>query len=73
MGLRNTKELIKNMNRQLKGRVIISWYFDTELIWLEKDNGQAIDVWSVGCIIGESLYMKKASAPIHINRRPLFP
>ena len=71
--LKKTKELRKNMKRQLTGHVVTRWYRAPELILLEKDYGPAIDMWSVGCIFGELLGMMKASAPTYMDRRPLFP
>ena len=41
------------MKRQLTGHVVTRWYRAPELILLEKDYGQAIDMWSVGCIFAE--------------------
>lgn len=71
--LKKTKELRKNMKRQLTGHVVTRWYRAPELILLEKDYGPAIDMWSVGCIFGELLGMMKQSAPTYMDRRPLFP
>ena len=56
--LKKTKELRKNMKRQLTGHVVTRWYRAPELILLEKDYGPAIDMWSVGCIIAE-LFTKR--------------
>ena len=53
--LKATKQLRKNMKRQLTGHVVTRWYRAPELILLEKDYGQAIDMWSVGCILFEML------------------
>jgi len=53
--LKKTKELRKNMKRQLTGHVVTRWYRAPELILLEKDYGPAIDMWSVGCIFAELL------------------
>lgn len=71
--LKKTKEMRKNMKRQLTGHVVTRWYRAPELILLEKDYGPAIDMWSVGCIFGELLGMMKQSAPTYMDRRPLFP
>ncbi len=71
--LKKTKELRKNMKRQLTGHVVTRWYRAPELILLEKDYGPAIDLWSVGCIFAELLGMMKESAPTYLDRRPLFP
>jgi len=60
--LKATKELRKNMKRQLTGHVVTRWYRAPELILLEKDYGAAIDIWSVGCIFAELLGMMKETA-----------
>jgi len=60
--LKATKDLRKNMKRQLTGHVVTRWYRAPELILLEKDYGPAIDIWSVGCIFAELLGMMKESA-----------
>ena len=41
------------MKRELTGHVVTRWYRAPEIILLEKDYGPAIDIWSVGCILGE--------------------
>ena len=71
--LKKTKEMRKNMKRQLTGHVVTRWYRAPELILLEKDYGPAIDMWSVGCIFAELLGMMKSSAPTYLDRKPLFP
>ena len=71
--LKKTKELRKNMKRQLTGHVVTRWYRAPELILLEKDYGPAIDMWSIGCIFAELLGMMKQSAPTYLDRKPLFP
>lgn len=71
--LKETKELRKNMKRELTGHVVTRWYRAPELIVLEKDYGPAIDIWSVGCIFAELLGMMKESAATFMERRALFP
>ena len=71
--LKATKDQRKNMKRQLTGHVVTRWYRAPELILLEKDYGQAIDMWSVGCIFAELLGMMKQSAATYLDRKPLFP
>ena len=71
--LHRTKEVRKNMKRELTGHVVTRWYRAPELILLEKDYGPAIDMWSVGCIFAELLGMMKESAPTYLDRKPLFP
>ena len=71
--LKKTRDLRKNMKRQLTGHVVTRWYRAPELILLEKDYGPAIDMWSVGCIFAELLGMMKESAATYLDRKPLFP
>jgi mitogen-activated protein kinase 1/3 len=59
-----TRDLRKNLKRELTGHVVTRWYRAPELILLEKDYGEAIDVWSVGCIFAELLTMMKENVPI---------
>ena len=68
-----TKDMRKNIKRELTGHVVTRWYRAPELILLEKEYGPAIDVWSVGCIFAELLGMMKESAPTYLDRKPLFP
>lgn len=68
-----TKDLRQSMKRELTGHVVTRWYRAPELILLEKDYGQAIDIWSVGCLFGELLSMMKENAPTFLDRKPLFP
>ncbi len=49
------------------------WYRAPELILLEKDYGETIDVWAVGCIFAELLSMMQDSVPNVQDRKPLFP
>ncbi len=49
------------------------WYRAPELILLEKKYNSAIDIWSVGCILGELLCMMQENSDTVENRRPLFP
>ncbi len=71
--LKKTKEVRRNMKRQLTGHVVTRWYRAPEIILLEKDYGPAVDVWSVGCIFAELLSMMKENAPTYQDRQPLFP
>lgn len=68
-----TKDLRKNMKRELTGHVVTRWYRAPEIILLEKDYGPAIDLWAVGCIFAELLGMMKENAPTFMDRQPLFP
>lgn len=68
-----TKDMRKNMKRELTGHVVTRWYRAPEIILLEKDYGPAIDIWAVGCVFGELLGMMKENAPTFMDRKPLFP
>lgn len=63
-----TKEIRKNMKRELTGHVVTRWYRAPEIILLEKDYGPAIDIWSIGCIFAELLGMMKESAATYMDR-----
>lgn len=71
--LLKTKDLRKNMKRELTGHVVTRWYRAPEIILLEKDYGPGIDIWAVGCIFAELLGMMKENAPTFMDRTPLFP
>lgn len=71
--LLKTKDMRKNMKRELTGHVVTRWYRAPEIILLEKDYGPAIDIWAVGCIFAELLGMMKENAPTFMDRTPLFP
>lgn len=71
--LMKTKDMRRNMKRELTGHVVTRWYRAPEIILLEKDYGPGIDVWAVGCIFAEMLGMMKENAPTFLDRQPLFP
>ena len=71
--LLKTKDMRKNMKRELTGHVVTRWYRAPEIILLEKDYGPEIDIWAVGCIFAELLGMMKENAPTFMDRQPLFP
>lgn len=67
----------KNFNRSLSNHVVSRRYRAPEIILLEKKYDQAIDMWSVGCILAEMLmrvettsYSKNSSETFEFN---LFP
>lgn len=61
------------MKREMTGHVVTRWYRAPELILLEKDYGEAIDVWALGCIFAELLTMMKENVSNHTERHALFP
>lgn len=71
--LEETRESRRSLKRQLTGHIVTRWYRAPELILLEKDYGEAIDVWAVGCIMAELISMMKENVPNPNDRKPLFP
>jgi mitogen-activated protein kinase 1/3 len=61
------------VKRELTGHVVTRWYRAPELILLEREYSKAIDVWSVGCVMGELCGMLRDNAPTFMDRSPLFP
>ncbi len=53
----------------MTAHVSTRWYRAPQLIILERKYSNAIDIWSVGCILGELLTMTSNFA----ERKPLFP
>lgn len=43
----------KKRERCLSSRIVSRWYRAPEVILTEKDYDQAIDMWSLGCILAE--------------------
>ena len=41
--------------RCLSSRIVSRWYRAPEVILTEKDYDSSIDIWSMGCILGETL------------------
>ncbi|CAM9339477.1 unnamed protein product [Chrysoparadoxa australica] len=62
----------KKLRRQLTKHVVTRWYRAPELILLQ-DYTNAVDVWSLGCILAELLSMQRESVPKYQDRLPLFP
>jgi mitogen-activated protein kinase 1/3 len=53
--------------------VVTRWYRAPELILLANTYSAPIDMWSVGCILGELLSMQKENVPNADDRAALFP
>lgn len=70
--LQKTKMSRRKMKRSLTGHVVTRWYRAPELILLEKSYGEAVDIWSSGCIFGELLAMAPNNTTTPLQRRPLF-
>ena len=58
--------------RQLTKHVVTRWYRAPELILIQPYTS-AVDIWSIGCILGELLSMQEESVPSYQDRVPLFP
>lgn len=57
--------------RTMTAHVVTRWYRAPELILLEKSYGKPIDIWSMGCIIGELCGMIEENTPYYTYRGPL--
>ena len=53
-----TKDMRKNMKRELTGHVVTRWYRAPEVLLSWKNYSKAIDIWSVGCILAEMIIRK---------------
>eukprot|EP00903_Cladosiphon_okamuranus_P015614 g14418.t1 len=62
----------RTLKRQLTKHVVTRWYRAPELILLQ-DYDNAVDIWSLGCILAELLSMQKESYPTSQERNALFP
>jgi mitogen-activated protein kinase 1/3 len=60
------------VTRQLTHHVVTRWYRAPELILL-RPYTNAVDMWSVGCVLGELLGMQAESVRDYQDRSPLFP
>lgn len=60
------------LTRQLTKHVVTRWYRAPELILIQ-DYNSAVDIWSLGCILGELLSMQEGNVPGYQDRKPLFP
>lgn len=68
-----TRNIRRDIKRQLTGHVVTRWYRPPELIILEKDYGEPVDVWAVGCIFAELLQMMQENVADPKERKALFP
>ena len=71
--LLSLKDQRMQLKRELSEYVVTRWYRAPELILAMRDYGPAIDMWSVGCILGETLSMMKEIVKDFKLRRALFP
>jgi serine/threonine protein kinase len=49
--------------RQLSSAVLSRWYRSPEIILCEKEYSQAVDMWSIGCILHELIHSCEAYVP----------
>ncbi|KAH0476808.1 MAG: uncharacterized protein KVP18_000303 [Porospora cf. gigantea A] len=63
----------ENARMKLTQHVVTRWYRAPELILLQDNYNEAIDVWSVGCIMAELLGMNLKNVRSWRDRQPLFP
>lgn len=77
--LEASREKRSQAKRQLSNHVVSRWYRSPELILLEKQYDQAVDMWSVGCILAELLsclqnkVQKKRSSQILFRGQSCYP
>lgn len=45
----------KRRTRCLSSRIVSRWYRSPEVILTEKDYDSTLDIWSMGCILAETL------------------
>lgn len=66
----NESKGVSNMTRSMSVHVVTRWYRAPEVILCNGVYSVKIDVWSVGCILAELLYLMQANPPAN---RALFP
>ena len=57
--LKETFSERKKIERELSGLVVSRWYRAPEIILIENTYDKSIDIWSIGCILGEILFCSK--------------
>ena len=57
----------------MSSHVIARWYRPPEIILVEKNYDQAVDIWSLGCVLGEMLFATQQYKDLPIDQRFLFP
>ena len=59
------KKINRDMERkrQLSSAVLSRWYRPPEIILCEKEYGQAVDMWSIGCILYELIHCSSSELP----------
>jgi len=69
------KKSVKKGSLNMTSHVVTRWYRAPEVILLQQErlHVAAVDMWAVGCILGELLGMIKDNCPDYCDRHPLFP
>lgn len=67
----NSEDASPTLTRTLTKHVVTRWYRAPELILLEKSYGKPIDMWSIGCIIGELCGMISGNISSYLYRNPI--
>ena len=57
----------------MTGHMVTRWYRAPEIILLEPIYTTAVDIWSLGCILGELFSMLKENEDYPMYRIPVFP
>lgn len=74
--LQATRSARKMQMRELSEHVVSRWYRSPEIILLEKNYDQAVDIWSLGCVLAELIYCtdiyKNDPGHDHMTNRHLF-
>ena len=65
----------KKQKRALSNHVISRWYRPPEIIMIEKNYNQAVDMWSLGCVLAEMIKCTETyrSTMEHVDKRFIFP
>ena len=71
--LLQTREIRRDMTRELTSHVATRFYRSPELILMEKDYGKEVDIWAMGVIFGELLYTLEGNCPDFTKRKCLLP
>jgi mitogen-activated protein kinase 1/3 len=68
---RSSEDSSPALPRSLTKHVVTRWYRAPELILLTENYGKPIDVWSIGCIIGELAQMMSGNISSYLYRNPI--
>lgn len=70
--LKATKKTRQKEERALTPHVISRWYRPPEIILIEKHYDYAVDMWCLGCTLGELLYSTNDYCHLKIENRFMF-